>query len=59
MTEREIYAAYTAAYADWDAIPSYYNAQAVLRWALMLGAISDDYQAQVDEAHDIADQTIG
>jgi hypothetical protein len=59
MTERQTYARYTEAYADWDNSPSYFNASQVLKWALRLGDISDDYQAQVDEAHDIMAGTIG
>jgi hypothetical protein len=53
MTERQMYQRYTEAYADWDAIPSYYNAQAVHRWALKLASISDDYDHLLDEATDI------
>lgn len=58
MTERETYQRYCEAYADWDNAPSYHNASQVLKWALKLGDISDDYQAQVDEAHDIMNDTI-
>lgn len=59
MTERETYRRYTAAYADWDNMPSYYNASAVLKWAQKLAAISDDYDHLLDEANDIMNDTIG
>lgn len=58
MTERELNLRYGEARADYDRAPSYFNAQAVLKLALQLAAISDDYDDLVDEAHDIMDDTI-
>ena len=53
MTERHALIRHQVAYREWEANPSYATAQSLHKAANALVDISDDWQAELDEADDI------